>query len=617
MSAVAAPPTPDADRLLSGLVAVDALDAETAADARGKFLAHSPEGDVTLLADHLVQHGLLSSFQAERSLVSGPDTLRIGRYLLVEPVGGGSVGTTYRAETRPGGERFALRVLPQRSSWRVLQARKRLETLVALPPHQVVVPFADIDSAAGRCFMAWPWAEGLSFDRVVLRNGPFAPAEATRLFAELADGLHACHAAGIPHGLVRPKSLLLGHDRRPRLLDLGLGGILADNVADERSMVDTLALANGSAAMIDYTAPELLLDPTAGTPAADAYSFGCCLYFALTGLPPFPEERLADKVISHQSRSPTPVQTQNPAVPQVLADLVERLMRKEADERPANFAEVRTELRAIAEMPEMAADLTTSKSFLTVKAEALAALGDSTGKSLAFTRRADLPPASDVVDFDDVPVKQFPPPPDDEDDALPLPPPPPTRQAVTSKPRPSVVVERRLLAADAVSRPVTRRRVEIPAPPSFDNAAVRAARTVLFWKKSADTVQLSVFGPAELVPGQRARVMVYAHLPDAFSGVATLCRALHPDAELLGGGYLQRSVSRDSVVGLHLTVVGGNVLKPLAEFTWTGQTQPRSYDLLVPQDCPPGPKAGMLAAGWQNQKVAEVPFEVLVLPRTG
>ena len=39
-----------------------------------------------------------------------------------------------RAVARGGG-RYAVRVLPQRSSWRVLQARKWLETFVALPPH--------------------------------------------------------------------------------------------------------------------------------------------------------------------------------------------------------------------------------------------------------------------------------------------------------------------------------------------------------------------------------------------------------------------------------------------------------------------------------------------------
>jgi hypothetical protein len=140
---------------------------------------------------------------------------------------------------------------------------------------------------------------------------------------------------------------------------------------------------------------------------------------------------------------------------------------------------------------------------------------------------------------------------------------------------------------------------------------------VLFWKKSADAVQLSVFGPVALVPGQRARLLVYAHLPDAFGGVATLCRALHPDAELLGGGYVQRLVPRDSVVQLHLTVPGGSVPKPLVEFTWVGQTQPRSFELLIPQSCQVGETSARLSAGWHNQKVAEVDFGLHVVAAGG
>ena len=73
--------------------------------------------------------------QAERALVDGPDALALGRYLLVEPVGSGSVGTAYRAVTPADGVRFAVRVLPLRSTWRVLQARKRLDTFADLPPH--------------------------------------------------------------------------------------------------------------------------------------------------------------------------------------------------------------------------------------------------------------------------------------------------------------------------------------------------------------------------------------------------------------------------------------------------------------------------------------------------
>jgi len=253
---------------------------------------------------------------------------------------------------------------------------------------------------------------------------------------------------------------------------------------------------------------------------------------------------------------------------------------------------------------------------VTVRAEALAALGESAAVSLAFTRRADLPMASDVIDFDDVPVQRMTPPPEPEVDADSPPTPPPR-----SKPKPATQPpsEKRLLAPDVGMTP--RPQVEIPPPPAFDNRAARAARSLLFWKKATDAVQLSVFGPPAITPGQRVRLLVYAHLPDAFSGVATLCRALNPDAELLGGGYIQLPIPRDSRVQLHLTLGGGSVPKPLVDLTWTGQTQPRSFEVLIQRESAAGWTTATLSAGWERQKVAEVPFQVLVKgvrePRSG
>lgn len=602
--------TPEADALLCGLAVVGALTEAQAADAAMRFHADHPGGDASLLADQLVQAGLISPFQAERALVDGADKLELGRYLLVEQVGGG-IGTTYRAVSRPDGERFAVRVLPMRSTWRVLQARKRLEAFAALPQHPAVVPFTDVDSAAGRHYLAWPWADGRTLDRLVLAAGPLPPAEAARLFAEFADGLRVCHAAGFVHGMLRPRSLQLGLDRQPRLLDLGVGGILADNVGDERSMVDTLALASGSAAMIDYSAPETLLDPAAGSPAADAYSFGCCLYFALTGLPPFPDERLADKVIGHHTRTPVPVRTRNPAVPAPLADLLDQLMRKAADERPVNFADVRAELRAVAELAATLPDPPPSVP-LSVTARALAAVTGSSSVALAFTRRADLPPASDVIDFDDVPIRVVPPPPDEDSSDDQPPPTLPNTRPPAAAPQTPVPVQRRMIDPEPAPRTRVRTVVSVPPPPMFDLPAVRAAKSVLFWRKQADAVQLSLFGPPEVAAGGRVKLLVYAHLPDAFGGVATLCRALNPDAELLGSGYVQKPIPRDSNLGLHLNLAGATVSKPLVEFPWTGQTHPRSFDLIVAATTPAGVIDGILAAGWQQKRVGEVPFQLVV-----
>jgi hypothetical protein len=293
-------------------------------------------------------------------------------------------------------------------------------------------------------------------------------------------------------------------------------------------------------------------------------------------------------------------------------------MRKAADERPVNFADVRAELRAVAELADTTPDPPPSVP-LSVTARTLAAVTGSSSVALAFTRRADLPPASDVIDFDDIPIRPVPPPPDDDslDDTPPSPRPSvtvPNTRPPAPPARTPVPVQRRLLDADPPARPRVRAAVTVPQPPIFDLPAVRAAKSVLFWRKQSDAVQLSVFGPSQVSAGGRVKLLVYAHLPDAFGGVTTLCRALNPDAELLGSGYVQKPIPRDTTLGLHLTLADATVPKPLVEFPWAGQTHPRSFDLIVSATAPAGVIDGMLSAGWQEKRVGEVAFQLVVTP---
>ncbi len=635
MTAAPAPTAPpDTARLLAGLVAAAVLAEAETPELAGRF------ADPTALADHLAESGRITPFQAERIILGGG--LTIGPYRLEEPLGGGTVGTTYRATRYSDGVPFAVRVLPSRSAWRMLHARKHLAAFAALPPHPAIVPFADADASESRHYLAWEWADGTPFDRTILRDGPFAPREAARLFAELADGIRVCHAAGLIHGLLRPRSLLLGTDRRPRLLDLGLGGMLADNVGDERSLFDTVALANGSVAMADFAAPEVLLDPSAGSPAADSYSLGCCLYFALTGRPPFPGDKLADKVVGHLSREPVPVSTLAPTVPPTLVALLERLMRKEADERPTDFAEIRNELTAAATAPVVTPPPIEGGE--ASDAGEWSGPSGSSAQSLVFSPTGEVTLPSQIramgqedfgrIDFDAVPTFGLSRPEEYQDSgSLPAPlPPPPARRSLPSTDRlgppvapavvPPLVKSGRLLsaprpqmpAADAGTRPI-RPQVVVPSPPAFDFAPLKAARSVMFWKAAADTVQITVFGPAEIAAGGKGKLLVYAHLPEAFGGVATLCRALNPDAELLGSGYIQRSIPRESTLGLYVSSAAASLAKPLVELVWGGQTQPKSFDLLIPWEATPGLADATLVAGWKDQRVGEVGFQLIITPR--
>ena len=61
------------------------------------FQRENPYADATALAEHLVRRGFLTSFQATRLLEGQGRGLVLGPYILAETVGGGSLGTVYKA----------------------------------------------------------------------------------------------------------------------------------------------------------------------------------------------------------------------------------------------------------------------------------------------------------------------------------------------------------------------------------------------------------------------------------------------------------------------------------------------------------------------------------------
>ena len=339
-----APPTVlDPDRLVSDLSAVRLLSADRGARLLAEYKQHGSHG--TFL-DHLLTAGALTAYQADKVAAGQAAGLMLGPYLLQEPVGSGSLGTVFQAVHRGDRRRVAVKVLPLRSLWNVLQAKAVVRRLAELPPHPAVVPLADVDTAGQSHYLAWPFVEGETFESLVRRTGPLPPAHAARLLAEVVDGLAALHAHGIAHGLLKPANLSLGADGRPRLLDVGMGAILADNIAAGESMLDTISTANAAISSFDYAAPETILDPSVRTPAADVYSLGCVLFCLLTGSPPFPDGNAVDKMLAHQTEPPPPVRNLNPLVPESLAELVERLMQKAAADRPTDLPAVRLALLA-------------------------------------------------------------------------------------------------------------------------------------------------------------------------------------------------------------------------------------------------------------------------------
>jgi serine/threonine protein kinase len=126
-------------------------------------------------------------------------------------------------------------------------------------------------------------------------------------------------------------------------------------------VVDDARVVGGQGYIVgtmDYIAPEQTIDAARVDRRSDIYSLGCTLYFALSGQPPFPGGTSKEKIHRHRREMPTPLAERVPGLPPGFVALVERLMDKNPDNRPATAAEVERELRSwVSGQEEIAAQL--------------------------------------------------------------------------------------------------------------------------------------------------------------------------------------------------------------------------------------------------------------------
>ena len=170
-------------------------------------------------------------------------------------------------------------------------------------------------------------AEGLvSIDGEVLRaDGPLSEHRAVPLARKVADALVATRAIGVVHRDIKPANIMVNGDDAT-LLDFGIA--LAQLDADMHLTAPATTL--GTAA---YMSPEQAMGLRA-TAASDVYALGGVLIAMLTGRPPYSGDN-AIQVANRHLNDPVPrVRDLRPGVSGALADLIERMMAKDANARP-------------------------------------------------------------------------------------------------------------------------------------------------------------------------------------------------------------------------------------------------------------------------------------------
>jgi hypothetical protein len=215
--------------------------------------------------------------------VTAEGHLVAGRYRLVRRIGTGAMGVVWLGHDERLSRPVAVKTLllqpglPPAEAAEAVARCLREGRIAARMHHPNAIAVFDVVDDGGVPCLVMEYLPSRSLATAIAENGPFSPAEAAGIGAQVAAALVAAHAAGVVHRDVTPGNILLGDDGSVKITDFGIS-----RAADDVTVTKTGMIAGTPA----YLAPEVALgeDPT---PASDVFSLGSALYAAVEGEPPF------------------------------------------------------------------------------------------------------------------------------------------------------------------------------------------------------------------------------------------------------------------------------------------------------------------------------------------
>jgi serine/threonine protein kinase len=283
------------------------------------------------------------------STATNPVAERIRDYELLEPLGHGGMGNVYRALHRSLGRIVAVKLLPGRrlrAPQAVERFRREMKAIGRLN-HPSIVRATDAGEVDGKHYLAMDYVDGIDLSRLVKLTGPLPIAAACEIIRQAAVALQCAHDQGLIHRDVKPGNLMLeagatGHPQTSpitvKVMDLGLALFGAAS-----EMIDELTTVGQLMGTLDYMAPEQADSSHTVGATADVYSLGATLFKLLMGKAPYEtdEYRTPLKKMKALSLIDAPgISDHRADLPDDLANIVDRLLMRDANRRPQTAQEI-------------------------------------------------------------------------------------------------------------------------------------------------------------------------------------------------------------------------------------------------------------------------------------
>jgi serine/threonine protein kinase len=283
-------------------------------------------------------------------LVSG--SIFAGRYKILNLIGGGGMGSVYKALDLTLNRQVALKLLhrnllPDKQTLVRFQQEARV---IGRIKHPGVIAVYDFGLAEDQSpYLIMEYVQGISLANLIALEGQLEPERATAIFAKVSDTLAHTHSKGVIHRDLKPSNILIIGDASAnesvRVIDFGIAKVLDKEDVKSNQIITPSGELFGSPL---YMSPEQCRGLDADE-RSDVYSLGCVMYETISGHPPFHGATVYDTMLSQLNDPPPklPMKQGSGQAGRDIERIITKALAKEPDGRYQSMAELRDDLNVV------------------------------------------------------------------------------------------------------------------------------------------------------------------------------------------------------------------------------------------------------------------------------
>ncbi|MCK5242276.1 SpoIIE family protein phosphatase [bacterium] len=262
-----------------------------------------------------------------------PDKLLGHRYQVGDKLGEGGMSIIYQGMDIIEKKEVAIKFMKQEVTSQRIEDVIRFQreaNAVAKLNHPGIVKVYEIGEDEGISYLVMELIKGKSLSDLLRAGRKFSPAEAVEVLIQIGAALEYVHNAGIIHRDTKPGNIMIKEyegktGMQAKILDFGLALVMElAEIKEAEAIIGTFS----------YMSPEqtgIIRKPV--DERSDLYSLGIIFYELLTGELPFKGKDVGSILHQQVAQSPVSLRKRKPDIPEILEEIVLKLLRKDAAER--------------------------------------------------------------------------------------------------------------------------------------------------------------------------------------------------------------------------------------------------------------------------------------------